>query len=260
MKEYVIKATREAMVHTRWTRPNVDHERALTDFVAAIIKPGKRNLFLADFLKFHKKIAYFGMLNGLAQVLLKLTSPGVPDIYQGCELWDLRLVDPDNRGPVDFDRRTRLLEGIEKRAQQSLTDLCKELTQVWQDGRAKLYLTWKALDFRRQHRELYFEGSFLPLQVSGKRARNLIAFARRREKQWTVTIVPRWLARAHAPMDWGRMAAFWRGTKILLPAKAPARWENLLSGGFVELTPGGKHPSLRAEDVLGNFPVACLKA
>jgi (1->4)-alpha-D-glucan 1-alpha-D-glucosylmutase len=260
MKEYVIKATREAMVHTRWTRPNVEHERALTDFVAAIIKPGKRNLFLADFLKFHKKIAYFGMLNGLAQVLLKLTSPGVPDIYQGCELWDLRLVDPDNRGPIDFDRRTRLLEGIEKRAQESLTDLCKELTQVWQDGRAKLYLTWKALNLRRQHRELFFEGSFLPLQVSGKRAKNLIAFARRREKQWAVTIVPRWLARAHAPMNWGRMAAFWRGTKILLPAKAPARWENLLSGGFVELTPGRKHPSLRAEDVLGNFPVACLKA
>ncbi len=260
MKGYVIKATREAMVHTRWTRPNVEHERALTDFVAAIIKPGKGNLFLGDFLKFQQKTAYFGMLNGLAQALLKLTGPGVPDIYQGCDLWDLRLVDPDNRGPVDFDRRTRLLEGIEKRAQESLTDLCKELAQVWQDGRAKLYLTWKALNLRRQHRELFFEGSFLPLQVSGKRAKNLMAFARRREKQWAVTIVPRWLAHARAPMNWGRMAAFWRGTKISLPAKAPVRWENILSGDFVELAPGHKHPSLRAEDVLGNFPVACLKA
>jgi (1->4)-alpha-D-glucan 1-alpha-D-glucosylmutase len=260
MKEYVIKATREAMVHTRWTRPNVEHERALTDFVAAIIKPGRGNLFLADFLKFQKKIAYFGMLNGLAQVLLKLTSPGVPDIYQGCELWDLRLVDPDNRGPVDFDRRTRLLEGIEKRAQESLTDLCQELTQVWQDGRAKLYLTWKALNLRRQHRELFFEGSFLPLQVSGKRARNLIVFARRKGKHWTLTIVPRWLAHARAPMNWGRMAAFWRGTKILLPARAPVRWENILSGDFVELAPGRKNRSVRVEDVLRDFPVACLKA
>jgi len=260
MKGYAIKATREAMVHTRWTRPNAEHERALTDFVAAIIKPGKGNLFLADFLKFQKKIAYFGMLNGLAQALLKLTSPGVPDIYQGCDLWDLRLVDPDNRGPVDFDRRTRLLEAIEKRAQESLADFCKDSVQNWQDGRAKLYLTWKALNLRRQHRELFFEGSFVPLQVSGKRATNLIAFARRKGKQWTLTIVPRWLAYARAPMNWGRMAAFWRGTKISLPAKAPIRWENIFSGDLVELAPGRKHPSLRAEDVLGNFPVACLKA
>jgi (1->4)-alpha-D-glucan 1-alpha-D-glucosylmutase len=260
MKEYVIKATREAMVHTRWTRPNEGHERALTDFVAAIIKPGKANRFLTDFVKFQKKIAYFGMLNGLAQVLLKLTSPGVPDIYQGCELWDLRLVDPDNRGPVDFNRRTRLLEGIEKRAQESLTDLCKDLTQVWQDGRAKLYLTWKALNLRRQHRELFFQGSFLSLQVSGKHAKNLIAFARRKGKDWTLTIVPRWLAHARAPMNWGRMAAFWRGTKISLPAKAPVRWENILSGDFVELAPGRQHPSLRVEDLLRDFPVACLKA
>ena len=260
MKEYVIKATREAMVHTRWTRPNEEHERALTDFVAAIIKPAKGNLFLADFLKFHKKIAYFGMLNGLAQLLLKLTSPGVPDIYQGCELWDLRLVDPDNRAPVDFERRTRLLQAIENRAQGGLTDLCKDSVQNWQDGRAKLYLTWKVLNFRREHRELFFEGSFVRLQVSGKRAKNLIAFARRRGKQWTLTIVPRWLAYARAPMNWSPMAAFWRGTKILLPAKAPTRWESILSGGFVELIPSRTQLSLRAEDVLGDFPVACLNA
>jgi (1->4)-alpha-D-glucan 1-alpha-D-glucosylmutase len=260
MTAYVIKATREAMVHTRWTRPNEEHERALTDFVAAIIKPAKNNLFLADFLKFQTKIAYFGMLNGLAQVLLKLTSPGVPDIYQGCDLWDLRLVDPDNRGPVDFERRTRLLEAIEKRAQGGLADLCKDAVQNWQDGRAKLYLTWKALNLRRQHRELFFEGTFVPLQVSGKRAKNLIAFARRKGRQWMLTIVPRWLAHARAPMSWGPMAAFWRGTKISLPAKAPTRWENILSGDFVELIPSRTQLSLRAEDVLGEFPVACLKA
>ena len=137
----MIKATREAMVHTRWTRPNVEHERALTDFVATIIKPAKaQNMFLADFLKFQQKIAYFGMLNGLAQLLLKLTTPGVPDLYQGCELWDLRLVDPDNRGPVDFDRRMQMLEAIEKRANDGPQDLCKDLMADWQDGRAKLYL------------------------------------------------------------------------------------------------------------------------
>jgi (1->4)-alpha-D-glucan 1-alpha-D-glucosylmutase len=259
MKEYVVKATREAMVHTRWTRPNVEHERALTDFVAAIVKSGKRNMFLADFLKFHQKVAYFGMLNGLAQVLLKLTAPGVPDFYQGCELWDLRLVDPDNRGPVDFDRRKRLLASIEKRARESPAGLCKELAQNWKDGRAKLYVTWKLLNLRREYRELFLEGSFLPLQVRGKRAKNLLAYARRKGNIWALIIVPRWLAHARAPMNWDHMAAFWRGTKIILPAKAPVRWESVLSGDSVEIRPGRKNISLRVEDVLRDFPVACLR-
>jgi (1->4)-alpha-D-glucan 1-alpha-D-glucosylmutase len=260
MKRYVIKATREAMVHTRWTRPNVEHERALTDFVTAIITPESQNVFLADFLKFQQKIAYFGMLNGLAQVLLKLTSPGVPDLYQGCELWDLRLVDPDNRGPVDFERRTQLLEAIEKRANESPSGLCRDLIADWQDGRAKLYLTWKALNLRRQYRELFLDGSFLPLQISGGRTNNLIAFARHKGDKWTLTIVPRWLADAGAPVAWARMTAFWRGTKISLPPKAPSRWGNVLSGEVVELARGRKGSALRAEEVFGDFPVACLKA
>ncbi|MFZ0521357.1 MAG: malto-oligosyltrehalose synthase [Candidatus Acidiferrales bacterium] len=260
MKEYVIKATREAMVHTRWTRPNVEHERALTDFVAAIIQPGKRNLFLADFLKFQQKIAYFGMLNGLAQLLLKLTTPGLPDLYQGCELWDLRLVDPDNRRPVDFDRRMKLLEGLEKRGNDKPSILCKELAQNWQDGRAKLYLAWKVLNLRRQYRELFLDGSFLPLQVSGKRAKNVTAFARHKGTQWTLTIVPRWLAQAHAPMKWERMAEFWRDTKIMLPANSPSQWENVLSSDVVVGGSGPKSCSLGVEQALGNFPVACLRA
>jgi (1->4)-alpha-D-glucan 1-alpha-D-glucosylmutase len=260
MKQYVIKATREAMVHTRWTRPNVEHERALTDFVAAIIKPGKGNLFLADFVKFQQKIAYFGMLNGLAQILLKLTSPGVPDLYQGCELWDLRLVDPDNRGPVDFDHRIRLLEAIEKRTLENPSGFCKELVQNWQDGRAKLYLTWKTLTVRRKYRDLFLDGSYLPLPISGKRAKNLIAYARRKGNNWALTIVPRWLAHTGAATNWDHIAASWRGTKILLPPKAPARWQNILSDDFVELQVSHKRPSLRVEDVLRDFPVACLKA
>jgi (1->4)-alpha-D-glucan 1-alpha-D-glucosylmutase len=258
MRAYVIKATREAMVHTRWTRPNAKHERALTDFVAAIIKPGKGNLFLADFVKFQQKIAYFGMLNGLAQVLLKLTTPGLPDLYQGCELWDLRLVDPDNRGPVDFKYRERLLKQLERLTGEH-ADLSKELLQNWQDGRAKLYLTWKTLNFRRDYRDLFLDESLLPLQTSGKRAQNLIALARRKGSMWSLTIVPRWLAHARAPMNWQSMARFWRGTRVHLPRRAPARWENILSGDLIEAKPGRNDWSLRAEDVLGNFPVACLK-
>jgi (1->4)-alpha-D-glucan 1-alpha-D-glucosylmutase len=260
MKEYVIKATREAMVHTRWTRPNTEHENRLTEFVAAILRPGKNNRFLADFMKFQPKIGYFGMLNGLAQVLLKLTSPGVPDLYQGCELWDLRLVDPDNRGPVDFTLRARLLEGIEKNIQPKDGGFAQELLQNWQDGRVKLYLTSKLLNLRRQNRPLFLDGSFLPIEVTGKRAKNLLAYARRHGNQWSLTVVPRFLAQAKAPMSWGQMAGFWRDTSILLPATSPASWQNVLSVQSIQSRPDRKGRSLLAEDLLKLFPVACLKS
>jgi (1->4)-alpha-D-glucan 1-alpha-D-glucosylmutase len=112
LQNYVVKATREAMVHTRWTRPNTRHENALKRFVAEILKPSAQNRFPKDFHKFHEKIAYYGMLNALSQALLKVISPGIPDIYQGSDLWDLRLVDPDNRHPVDFALRAAFLADV----------------------------------------------------------------------------------------------------------------------------------------------------
>ncbi|MGA7626727.1 MAG: malto-oligosyltrehalose synthase [Candidatus Acidiferrales bacterium] len=261
MKEYVIKATREAMVHTRWTRPNTKHENRLTEFVAVILKPGKSNRFLAGFSQFQQKIAYFGMLNGLAQVLLKLTSPGVPDLYQGCELWDLRLVDPDNRGPVDFDLRNRLLEEIENTMEESTDgEFNKQLLHNWQDGRAKLFLTWKVLNLRRQHRSLFLDGLFHPLEVAGKRSKNLLAYARQQEKQWVLTVVPRLLAHSGAPTTWDQMADFWRDTKILLPAKSPGNWQNALSGESVETGRDRRGSWLQAQDMLKNFPVSCLRS
>jgi maltooligosyltrehalose synthase len=100
--------------------------------------------------------------------LVKMTSPGVPDFYQGCELWDFRFVDPDNRGPVDFERRAALLREIETRTQQDTLRFCRVLVQNWHDGRIKLYLIWKILNLRRQHRQVFLEGQFLPLKASGK--------------------------------------------------------------------------------------------
>src|SRR5207237_3940219 len=105
LQDYMVKATREAMVHTKWTVPNEKHEKAIVDFIASILKEDESREFLGDFLSFQKKIAFYGALNGLGQVLVKIAFPGVPDFYQGSELWDLRLVDPDNRGPIDFTKR-----------------------------------------------------------------------------------------------------------------------------------------------------------
>jgi (1->4)-alpha-D-glucan 1-alpha-D-glucosylmutase len=151
---YAIKATREAMVHTRWTLPNTTHENALKKFSAAILKPAQKNAFLRDFIPFQQSIVYSGMVNGLSQTLLKIVSPGIPDFYQGSDLWDLRLVDPDNRQPVDFALRTSILKALRQQPSQSVS-FAAELTQHWQDGRIKLYAIWKALNFRRKRPELF---------------------------------------------------------------------------------------------------------
>src|SRR6202140_4156401 len=146
VQEHILKATREAMVNTRWTRPNQPHEDALLKFVARILSQDDNRQFLQDFRQFQKKLAYFGMVNGLSQALLKIASPGVPDFYQGSELWDLRLVDPDNRGPIDFAKRAAALESI---ARADSRQTLRNFVEHWHDGCIKLYLIWKAIRFRR---------------------------------------------------------------------------------------------------------------
>ena len=166
VQSHLVKATREAMVHTRWTRPNERHEAALQKFVERILSLQDNREFLQDFRQFQEKVAYFGMINGLSQTLLKITSPGVADFYQGSELWDLRLVDPDNRGPVDFVRRAAALQAIVAKSDDVACQLC-DLLDHWQDGRVKLYLIWKAIRFRREYEGLFRGGELVPLKSAG---------------------------------------------------------------------------------------------
>jgi len=258
LEAYVIKAIREAMVHTRWTRPNTAHEQAVVGFLKTVIEPARGNLFLNDFLKFQRKVAVYGMLNGLAQVLVKMTSPGVPDIYQGCDLWDLRLVDPDNRGPVDFRLRAALLDEIEKRSKQDPLRLARELVQNWHDGRIKLYLIWRILNLRRKYPRVFLDGQFLPMKTTGGREANLIAYARRRGNIWIITIVPRWLTRSKAPPASTRLHRFWRGSHVALPGNAPRSWLNVLTGESLETSRRRRAPTLSLPDVFKNLPVAVL--
>jgi len=255
MHDYTEKATREAMVHTRWTRPNLPHEHALIHFLDGLFRDKK---FLADFLSWQRKLAYYGMCNGLAQTLLKITSPGIPDIYQGCELWDLRLVDPDNRRAVDYQRRIELLDRIEAQSPQGGVEFCREITRNWQDGAIKLYLLAKVLGFRRAHRELFFEGQWLPLSATGARKENVLAYARRHEQSWAIALVPRFLARAKAPGEWNRMRAFWKSTEAALPPTAPSTWHNILTGESLQCTARRGRKYLPVGAVLENFPVALL--
>ena len=258
LKEYVIKATREAMVHTRWTRPNFEHEEALTQFVESILNVRKSRSFLTDFLKLQEKISYYGMLNGLSQTLLKIVSPGVPDFYQGSELWDFRLVDPDNRRAVNFGERTRLLESIAKEGVCPNPQFLHCLCQCWRDGRIKLYVVWKALNFRRQHAQLFLDGGYLSIKSHGGRAQNVFALMRYTTHQYLLAAVPRWLAHTKAPMNAENTQKYWRSGFLLLPPSAPRKWFNILTGEQLLCENQSGRASLPLQRLFASFPVALV--
>jgi (1->4)-alpha-D-glucan 1-alpha-D-glucosylmutase len=255
LQDYAVKATREAMVHTRWTVPNDAHENGVKSFVASILKCGKDNRFLLDFAAFQDRIAYYGMLNGLSQTLLKVFSPGIPDFYQGSELWDLRLVDPDNRQPVDFSKRNAMLESIrDANASGGAVALSNALLKTWRDGRIKLYLTWKALNFRREHRALFDRGDFERVEVVGARKRNVAAFLRRYRRDQALVVVPRWLAGANHSAD---QNGFWGNTSIFLKESLPKYWTSVLTGEEVRVNEK-RNLHLPVAPLLKSFPVALL--
>lgn len=254
VQEHVLKATREAMVHTRWTRPNQPHEDALLKFVARILSQDDNREFLQHFCQFQKKVAYFGMVNGLSQTLLKIALPGVPDFYQGSELWDLRLVDPDNRGPIDFAKRAAALDSI---VNADSGKAPRKFVDNWHDGCVKLYLIWKALRFRRAHDDLFREGEFVTLQSAGANAHNVIAFVRKRGTSWALAAVPRWLSQV--PTKASREFN-WNDTRLTLPSGSPARWDSVLTGTQLALTNQAGEQHAMVSDLLRDFPVALFHA
>lgn len=255
VQAHIIKATREAMVHTRWTRPNQPHEDALLSFVSGILSKDNAD-FLADFRQFHKKIAYFGMINGLSQTLLKITVPGVPDFYQGSELWDLRLVDPDNRGPVDFDKRTAAMNEIV--TGEAGGPSAQNLIKSWHDGRIKLYLIWKALQFRSSHEEIFRDGEFLPLQVEGRYSRNITAFARKHGSSWLVAAVPQWLSQVPVMPDRTKTGFNWEDTRLVLPSGSPSLWNSILMSQQVPAFSEQSNGYVNASDLFCDLPVALI--
>ena len=208
LKQYLTKALREAKVHTSWLEINEDYEQRVFSFVDSLYS---NEAFMKDFLRLHKKMAYFGALSSLSQLVLKVTSPGIPDFYRGTEVWDLSLADPDNRRSVDFDARMRIMNGLD--AKPRLRDL---LTN-WSDGRLKMYVISKVLQFRREHADLFLEGEYLPLRVTGSRSDHIIAFARRLHDEWCIVAVPRLyaaLSRVGSPPVGKKV---WGDTRIELP-------------------------------------------
>ncbi|MCU1334915.1 MAG: malto-oligosyltrehalose synthase [Bryobacterales bacterium] len=260
LQEYAIKATREAKVHTRWTLPNLPHEDALKSFIAEILDSRSDNAFLRDFTAFHNRIAYCAMINGLSQTLLKIISPGIPDFYQGSELWDFRLVDPDNRHSVDFTKRKVALARMQQDKEARLIYVADGLAKNWRDGWIQLYLIWKALNYRRRHGQLFSQGDFSPAMASGSRQENVSGYCRRKDEEWLLVAFPKWLANAGAAENSQNQPQFWGDTHLLLPATAPASWQNVFTGEELSASKStGGQQSLLPTELFQYFPVAMLE-
>jgi (1->4)-alpha-D-glucan 1-alpha-D-glucosylmutase len=252
--EYMLKSVREAKEKTSWANQNKEYEDALTKFVEGVL--GSRE-FRNDFIPFQRKISHFGILNSLSQTLIKLTVPGVPDIYQGNELWELNLVDPDNRRTVDYDLRRHMLA--------EFTEICdngcdqqvaftRELAASMDDGRIKAYLIWKILNLRKQQPDLFQLGEYVPLEITGERAKHLVVFARRHRRQTLIVVAPRLCAQLlGGKVRMPNSEEVWQDVQITIPDDA-ARFRDLFTGEKHATEHGG----LLAKHLFHNFPVALL--
>jgi (1->4)-alpha-D-glucan 1-alpha-D-glucosylmutase len=258
---YMIKASREAKTRTSWSDRSKDYEDALTQFVDALLEPREGNFFLQDIKLAQQRIARFGVLNSLSQTLCKLTAPGVPDIYQGNDILDFSLVDPDNRRAVDYARRAHMLAALEAHGDADPA-FARALLANLNDGRAKLYVTWKALQFRKAHAALFRDGAYLPAAVDGEHASHLCAYVRKLENASVLVIIPRLYARLLGEREELPLGeAVWADTAIELPRRfGAATLCNILDGSVIaaEARAGGHW--VGASAALANFPVALLAA
>jgi (1->4)-alpha-D-glucan 1-alpha-D-glucosylmutase len=252
---YLIKALREGGVSSNWGSPNRAYEEAFCTFARRLVEGAEGEDFRRSFLPFQRRIAYLGAWNSLSQVLLKITAPGVPDVYQGCELFDLSLVDPDNRRPVDFPGRRSALETLRPPGVPP-PSLLRELKEGWRDGRIKLYLTQRSLLARAADPELFVEGRYLPAHPVVSPPGGALAFLRAREDRWAITVVPRFPSHWAAPdrSDFSLRAGL--SGRLSLPRGVPGRLRNVLTGE--EVAPEGPDRSLSLPDLFQHFPVALL--
>lgn len=248
LEEYLEKALREAKRHSSWNEPNEAYEQAAKDFATGLLD--KNRPFRQQFDRFRSKVADFGMAISLAQVLLKFTCPGTPDVYQGCEGWDLSLVDPDNRRPVDYELRNSDLSGLDT---GGLSDGCDHLWACRYDARIKQWLIRQLLQERQTHPDLFAHGQYMPLTVTGTYKDQVIAFARRHKHTWVVVAVPLGLALLCEEQQTTLDALDWKDTRILLPDEAPAYWVSQLHQAT-----GNTQEGIAVKAVFDSLPLALL--
>ena len=262
VQQYVEKAASEAKRNTTWTDPDATYKDKLKQFVADVLGGADAGPFLNDFLAFQRRVARVGVVHSLSQALLKCASPGAADVYQGCELWDLSMVDPDNRRPVDYEARAAILQTIKAdlKAGKTRAKVARALFRAPEDGGIKLYLLWTALNHRKANPDLYLRGYYRPLEAAGERKDNLVSLVRSYQGRSVVAVAPRLVAGlmgddgATPPVG----APVWGETELTLPDGAPPRWRDLLTDRVVEFVPKDDRRALAVGTLFEDLPLALL--
>jgi len=242
IQDYMVKALHEAKVNSSWLEPNAAWDEAVREFVAKILTPGGRNRFPFSIERMAGEVAKFGAINALTQTVLKLTCPGVPDFYQGSELWDFSLVDPDNRRPVDYALRADCLAGLDGASPQ-------ELLGGWQDGRIKLFTIQRLLTLRRKMKSVFSAGTYSPVAALGPAADRVVAFERWHGADGILVVVPR----HSVALGFPPIGKVWAETQIA-PPSGTLEWREIFTGQ------DHQGPNLRLEEILADLPMAVLVA
>lgn len=248
MEEYLMKSLREGKRNSDWAEPNETYETATITFTKNLLD--RKKPFWKSFEKFHQRIADFGIINSLTQLILKFTCPGLPDVYQGCELWDFSLVDPDNRRPIDFEKRNTLLRQLDQ------NKIVQE--QLWEsrhNAKIKLWLTNILLSQRNHSPDLFAKGVYIPLKVEGMFKDHILAYALRYQRQWHITIVPKELAVLARHQRKDVLNIRWKDTRVLLPGEAPTQWSDVISTD----RKGEHNGSILVKEIFNPLPFALLK-
>jgi (1->4)-alpha-D-glucan 1-alpha-D-glucosylmutase len=259
MENYMEKAVREAKVHSSWINPNGAYEDAVRAFVRGALQQSPDNEFLDSFISFRCRVASAGVWNALSQVLLKTTAPGVPDFYQGSELWNLTLVDPDNRRGVDFSRCRSLLDQIDRSAADQHAELVDRLARNPNDGGVKLYVTSRALRFRRENRDLFAKGAYLPLRSIGDRHRHVVGFARVLGRRQVIILAGRLFSDLVAGQTLPVGESSWHDTSLLLRSELGCtEYRDVFSQSLVKPESRNGKSVLPLSRVFATLPLALL--
>lgn len=246
-RDYLQKVLREAKVNSNWANPNKEYEEAVFNFVKNILQHEE---FRDSFDPFQRKIALMGVIKSLGQCLIKVIAPGVPDVYQGSELWDFSYVDPDNRRPVDYEIRKKYLKDF-KTVNQG--DQLQNLKRYFFTGQLKMYCLHKALKERRVHQELFDTGDYIPLEVLGDFSDHIIAFARREKEKWHIILVPVLVSTIFDPEELSPKPGILEETYLQLPEDVPEVWINIFTEEHF-----GTGKKIKLEGIFSRFPVALL--
>jgi len=252
IKNYIIKSVREAKVYTGWLQPDQAYEESFLFFIDELLKEDASNEFLNHFFSFAKQIFHYGILNSLSQTLIKITSVGFPDFYQGAELWDLNLVDPDNRRPVDFSVRKEALKDILDHA-NDLTALIPDLISKKEEGHIKLFLIYKALNTINRYPDIFQKGEYVPVKSQGCHKDNLIAYIRKFNNQMALIVVPRFFTQILKNEEMPVGPDIWKDTQIIIPDHCFGTWKDVFTGCAIKHQ---KH--INISDILQLFPVSFL--